>query len=121
MVRSWDTFARSFKHRRDCQVLVRIERIQPRRSLQQLRWYWGVIVQAISDHTGYTPDEVHELLKAKFIPKKMAVCDGNGEIKDELVIGGSTSKLTTEAMAEYCDDIRRWAAMDLGVVIPDPE
>ena len=44
---------------------------------------------------GHTPDEMHEVLKAKFIPKRFAVADGNGEIRDELVIGGSTAILNT--------------------------
>jgi hypothetical protein len=90
------------------------------RSLSQNAWYWGCIIDALSEHTGYTPDEMHDFLKAKFIPKKLAVCDDNGEIKDELVIGGSTTKLDKGGFVEYCESIRRWAALELDVVIPDP-
>lgn len=63
---------------------------------------------------------MHEVLKAKFIPKRFAVCNGNGEIRDELVIGGSSAVLNTVEFGEYCEAIRGWAAADLGVVIPDP-
>jgi len=98
-----------------------IEKRRATRSLNQNAWYWGCIVEAISEHTGYTPDEVHDLLKQKFIPKKLAIQDGNGEIKDELVIGGTTTKLNKVQFGEYCEAIRRWAAMDLDIVIPDPE
>ena len=67
------------------------------------------------------PDEIHEVLKAKFIPKRLAIADGNGEIRDELVIGGSSAKLNKLEFGEFCESARRWAAEDLGVVIPDPE
>lgn len=120
-VRAWDVFSRSFARRRDCQVLIRVERVQANRSLRQLRFYWGAIVQALSEHTGFTPDEMHEVLKGKFLPKMLAITNGNGEIVGEFVIGGSTGKLTIEEMATYINDIQIWAASELGVVIPDPE
>lgn len=91
------------------------------RSLQANAYYWGVIVDVLSEYTGYTPDEMHEFLKAKFIPKKVAVQDGNGEIQDEIVIGGSTAKMNTNQFYEYCSGIKRWAAETLDCVIPDPE
>jgi hypothetical protein len=56
----------------------------------------------------------------RFIPKKLAVCDGNGEIKGEFVLGGSTRKMNTSEFQDYCEQIRRWAATELGVDIPNP-
>lgn len=106
---------------RDGDVELRIERKRAARSLNQNAWYWGVIVEMLAEHTGYTPDEIHEVLKAKFIPKRLALADGNGEIKDEFVIGGTTTRMNTLEFGEYCEAIRRWAAEDLDVVIPDPE
>lgn len=104
---------------RDGEVLVRIERLRATRSQRQNAWYWGVIVQQLAEHTGYTPDEMHEILKAKFIPKRFAVADGNGEVRGEFVIGGTTTSLNTVEFGEYCEAIRDWAA-ELGIVIPDP-
>ncbi len=103
------------------EVEVIARRKRATRSDSQNKWYWGCIVEGISEHTGYTPDEVHELLKAKFIPKKLAIADGNGEIKDEFVIGGTTTRLNKLEFGEYCEAIRQWAAQDLDIVIPDPE
>lgn len=91
------------------------------RSVRANSYYWGVVVHLISEHTGYTPDELHDVLKAKFLPKHLAFSDGNGEVKGEFVIGGSTRKLNTAEFVEYTESIRRWAAEDLDVVIPDPE
>lgn len=120
-VRNQPAFTEAMRRFQDGEVLVRIAHVRATRSEQQNRWYWGVIVESISEHTGYTPDEVHEFLKAKFIPKRVAVCDGNGEIKDDLVIGGSTAKLNKVSFGEYCEAIRGWAAQELDVVIPDPQ
>lgn len=99
---------------------VTVKRLRATRSIQQNRWYWGCIIELLSEHTGYSPDEMHEVCKAMFIPKKVALQDGNGEIKEELVIGGSSRSLNTLQFGEYCEAIRRWAATELDVNIPDP-
>lgn len=106
--------------RRDCDLEIIIDRKHATRSLAQNRLYFGVYVKLISEHTGYSLDEVHELLKAKFLPKKLAVADQNGEVTDEFVIGGSTAKLNKIEFGEYLERIQIWAAETLGVVVPDP-
>ncbi len=117
--RRFDEQIRQFRDGASVEIAVTIRRAS--RSVNQNAWYWGVIVEAISEHTGYTPDEVHEFLKAKFIPKKLAVCDGNGEVVDEYVLGGSTRKMNTQAFSDYCELIRVWCAETLDINIPDPE
>lgn len=109
------------KRMRDCEVVVTIQPRHATRSLQSNRFYWGVVVETLSEHTGYSPDEIHELLKARFIPKRLAVQDGNGEIKGEFVIGGSTTKMNKIEFGEFINSIRQWAAEELDVVIPDPD
>ena len=117
--RVFDAQIRQFREGAEVEIEVTIR--QATRSLHQSAWYWGVIVESISDHTGYTPDEVHEFLKMKFIPKKLSVTDGNGEIRDEFVIGGSTCKMNPSQFGEFCESIRRWAADSLDIDIPDPD
>ena len=46
--------------------------------------------------------------------------DGNGEIRDEFVIGGSTRKMNTIQFGEFMEDCRRFAAETLDCFIPDP-
>lgn len=104
---------------RDGEVRITIERAHATRSSQANRYYWGVVVELLAEHTGYTPDEIHEVLKAKFLPKKLAVTDGNGEIKGEFVVGGTTTKLNKVEFGEYVTQIRQWALEDLDVVIPE--
>jgi hypothetical protein len=101
-------------------LTVRVERLKATRSQQANRYYWGVVVHYLSEHTGYGPDEMHDVLKALFIPKAMAILDGNGEVKGEVVLGGSTRQLKTEEFMDYIERIRVWAMDHLGVVIPLP-
>jgi hypothetical protein len=106
---------------KDCEGVITFEPRKAARSVLQNRYYWGVVVDLLSDHTGFSPEELHEILKAKFLPKKLAVCDGNGEVQGEFVIGGSTAKLNKLEFGEYVERIRQWAAESLDVVIPDPD
>ena len=112
--------AELLKTRRDCELSILIEKRHATRSAAQNAWYWAGIVGTISEHTGYTPDEVHDILKAKFLPKRMAVADKNGVIVDELVIGGTTTRLNKLEFGEYIERIRQWAAESLDLVIHDP-
>lgn len=119
-IRNRKRFSAALKRMRDGEVCIAVERATAARSQPQNRYYWGVVVDLLSEHTGYTPDEIHTILRAKFIPKKLAVSDVNGEIVGEFFIGGTTTKLDRIAFGEYIESIRQWAA-EIGVVIPDPD
>lgn len=99
---------------------VTIARRRATRSAQANAYYWGVVLEALSEHTGYTPEELHDVCKAKFLPKALALNNGNGEVVDEYVLGGSTRSLKTNEFHEYVEKIRRWAGADLDCYIPDP-
>ena len=94
-------------------VEVIIQKPKQDRSNKQNRYYHGVVLDYISDHTGYETHEVHEEMKRMFnpVPSKFSL----GE-----TVGGSTAKMSTTEFNEYIERIVRWAAMELSVVIPDP-
>jgi hypothetical protein len=106
---------------RDCEVTITVEKKHAIRSLDANRYYFGVCLALISEHTGYTVDELHDWAKQKFIPKHVAICDKNGEIKDDLVIGGTTTRLNRVQFYEYVEAIRKFAAEELSIDIPDPD
>lgn len=63
---------------------------------------------------GWTPQEVHEYWKNKFIPRKEKRI-GN----ETITIGGSTQDLDKDQKAQYID----WCIMDAaehGVIVPEP-
>ena len=117
--RAFDDQIAQLPEKWELELLVKRQRAT--RSQQANRYYWGVVVQMLSEHTGYTPEEVHDLLKMRFIPKRLAVCNGNGVIQDEFVLGGSTREMDTEEFGAYVEEICQWAATDLDLIIPDPE
>jgi len=90
------------------EVIVRKE--TKTRTSQQNRYLFGVVYAIISDCTGYDPEQVHDAMKVKFASQHL----DNG-----LVITERTSKMTTERMTQYIDDIKRWASEFLGLYIPD--
>jgi hypothetical protein len=107
----------------DGPVDVTIEKLLTTRSAQANRYYWGAVVKAIAEYTGYRPDEIHDTLKIKFLSKEVAFANGNGEVIGEFVIGGSTRELNSVQFYEYVEAILAWAleTLELNILPPDPE
>lgn len=80
------------------------------RSIQQNKYYWSVICKLISDHTGYTSDEIHQILAEQFLSYEK---DGRSFVK-------STTKLKTTEFETYMEECRRWASVELQIYIPLP-
>lgn len=100
------------------EVDLEITRLRATRSVQANRYYWGVVINALHDLTGYTPEELHELMKAKFLPKDLAFTNSNGDVVEAFVLGGSTRGLDTAEFYTYVERIIEWAAGSLGLYIP---
>lgn len=92
-----------------------------KRSSQQNRYYWGVVIHLINQafyDLGHelTAEETHEFLKAKFNHKEIVNSD-TGEL---LQLPLSTTRLNKSEFSEYVEKIQRFAAEFLNTVIPDP-
>ena len=98
----------------DGDVSVIVKKWRESRSDNQLRYYWGVVVKIISEETGYTKEEIHEVLKSKFLWDYV-----NFEGKEIMIIR-STSDLNTSSMEEYLSEVRQWASAELSLYIPLP-
>jgi hypothetical protein len=85
------------------------------RTLNQNAYYWGVVVTRLAGYLGYFPDEIHEVLKQKFLPAKSIALKN-----EEVVIPQSTSTLDTIQFEEYLEQIRIWAVRDLEFTLPLP-
>lgn len=116
--RAFDECIRSL--RSGLQVEIEVTRLHATRSLPANRYYWGVVIAALCELTGYTPEEMHEICKQKFIPKTLAVCR-NGDVVAEFVMGGSTRGLDQAQFSRYVDDIKSWAGAELDLYIPDAD
>jgi hypothetical protein len=102
-------YVRSLKG--DVSVTVK-KRTKPRSSHQN-RYYWGVVVAMLSEYTGYEHEEMHDALKLLFL-RKPAHAPG---LPDTL---RSTSDLSTKEFEDYLERVRRWADIELSIIIPLP-
>ena len=93
---------------------VGIKKHRHQRSNNQNRYYWGVVLAYMAEETGYTKDEVHQLMQRRFLKYAKDVLDGSEEFVR------STSSLNTLEMQEYIDQICIFAISELGVYIPQP-
>jgi hypothetical protein len=82
------------------------------RSSQANRFYWGVVIAAFCDVTGYESDEMHELLAFKFL-----------RLDDDPVTKMPRRKRTPDChsaeFAEYVDKCQRFGAVELGIEWPE--
>lgn len=87
------------------------------RSNQQNRYYWGVVIAIAAEHFGYSPYEMHQAFKVKFlyVPEETQ----EGKIIKPATIG-STKEMNTMEFNRYFEDIRMWMSSEFGVYIPDP-
>src|SRR3990167_8135212 len=65
-------------------------------------YYWAVIVDILANNYGYTPEEMHEVLKLLHNTKTI-----NWKGKEKK-IPQSTATLTIQQFEEYCERIRVW-------------
>lgn len=94
------------------EVRLTIGRYYPERTTEQNKYYWGVVLKVISDETGYTPDEIHEIMKYKFLRKEL---EHKGQ---KYAYVRSTTALDTKEMTDYIEQIRDYWATQ-GIYIPD--
>lgn len=92
-----------------------------KRSSPQNRYYWGLVVPMVKrglyEHgTEVTEQEVHEYFKAKFNVTAI-LNESTGEVDN---VPLSTTRLNKEQFSDYIENIQRWAAEWLQMVIPDP-
>lgn len=121
LIRSAKRMTEALSFWRDCEVTVTIERRHAIRSIKANKYYFGVCLRLLSEHTGYTVDELHEWAKAKFLPKRILIQDSDGIVHDDTPIGGTTTTLNRVQFYDYVEQIRQFAAEELSVVIPDPD
>ena len=81
------------------------------RSLNQNDLYWAML-EIVSDHTGYTKDELHEEFRHKFLSDKMKV------IGEAFIYSRSTTSLKTDEMSRYLADIKFFCFHELGLTLP---
>lgn len=83
----------------------------------QRKLYWSCVT-ILGNELGYDKDEMHDALREKFLP-----------VEEVEILGVIRKRLTSTSardfgvsrMSAYIDDIYRFAAQELGILLPHPE
>ena len=93
--------------------IVNVKKQRNNRSNMQNNYYWGCIVQPLSEELGYFPDEMHDTLKVKFASEWQSIEINERQIGLQKV--NSTANMNTKDFEIYADQIRIWALTELGI------
>ena len=104
------------KHLKGGVYKISLQKIKDSRSLNQNKYYWAVVVAVLASELGYFKDEMHMLLRRKFLGYTKA----NPITGEAEVFAKSTTDLNTQEMEEYLESVRVWAISELDVYIPLP-
>ena len=104
-------YAATVKHLEGREFELTLRARPKKRSLNQNAYYHGVVVDMIAREAGYSSEEAHEALKAKFL-----------RIHDDSALPTvrSTTSLTTLEFENYLDQCRQLAAEMFGLYVPLP-
>lgn len=96
-----------------------IEKKKTKRSNDQNKYWWGVVVKLIADWlrsygNDVTDNDVHEFLKMKYLGKREVTINGKPFERYR-----GTSELTTIEFADMIAKVQRDFA-EKGLIIPDP-
>jgi len=93
--------------------LVEVKKKRNTRSRNQNNYYWKCIVQELANSLGYFPNEIHDILRAKFLNEWKMIEINNKKIGINTI--GSTTELNTKAFENYTEQIRIWALTELNI------
>lgn len=82
-----------------------------KRSPEQNKLLWAIYA-AIASNTGHTSEEIHEVMKAKFLPRQVVTVGD-----EEVPIVGSSTKLDVKEFSEFVERVQAFASSELGIVV----
>lgn len=110
---------------------IRIEEVKSKRRAKANNYYWGVVVEMMSDLTGYEGEEIHEYLcgarwgwKDKRVPKTPRNPEGLESVPVRTTTTdehGKRSVLRIMQFHAFVEFARRFALLKLNLVTPEPD
>ena len=94
------------------EIEIRIKVRTNNRSNEQNSLYWKWI-NIMSEETGFTKEEMHELIKYKFLKRTSINNNGVEEVKLK-----STTSLTVKEFTKLMDDVLYWSNNTLNINLP---
>lgn len=104
------------------QVVIKIEKFKKKRSTQQNRFYYGIILPIVQNclkEAGHimTNESTHDLIKLKFLKEALFVNETTGEIIERIK---STTELSTSQFMDLLAEINNFTFEYFGVSLPSP-
>ena len=104
------------------QVVIKIEKFKKKRSTQQNRFYYGVIIPIVQNclkEAGHimTNESTHDLIKLKFLKETLFVNETTGEVIERIK---STTELSTSQFMDLLAEINNFTFEYFGVSLPSP-
>ncbi len=97
---------------------LEFKRYRKKRTHEQLRYFWGVVVRMICDEYGNDKDDIHDLLCGEYFGWETYKVFGNLRRRPIQTLSGP-EKIPTEDMSRFIDWCIAWAAQH-DIMIPLP-
>jgi hypothetical protein len=103
-------------------IVIKIEKAKKKRSTQQNRFYYGVIIPIVQNclkEVGHimTNESTHDLIKLKFLKEALFVNEETGEVIERIK---STTELSTSQFMDLLAEINNFTFEYFGVSLPSP-
>ena len=104
------------------QLVIKIEKFKKKRSTQQNRFYYGIVVPIVQNclkEAGHimTNESTHDLIKLKFLKETLFVNETTGEVIERIK---STTELSTSQFMDLLAEINNFTFEYFGVSLPSP-
>lgn len=104
------------------QIIIKIEKAKKKRSTQQNRFYYGIILPIVQNclkEAGHimTSESTHDLIKLKFLKETLFVNETTGEVIERIK---STTELSTSQFMDLLAEINNFTFEYFGVSLPSP-
>lgn len=104
------------------QVVIKIEKFKKKRSTQQNRFYYGIVIPILQNclkEAGHimTNESTHDLIKLKFLKETLFVNETTGEVIERIK---STTELSTSQFMDLLAEINNFTFEYFGVSLPSP-
>jgi len=114
-------FARLVQRVKDGSYELVLRRVQDKRSTNANRYYWGVVLTLIAEHTGDDVEDLHDIYTNLFCRRVFVHLDRRtGEVSEQVIVG-RTSRMTVSEFYRYVERVRQHAAEFHRVDTPDPD
>ncbi len=104
----------------EMEAIFEVKGYKSSRSIEQNRYYWGVVIDILANELWYTPEDMHKEIKKKFLIWNELFKQLEKQQQELLLTAVTTTTLNTKQFEELMTNIRQWSSIKLSINIPTP-